>query len=136
MPCCSRSACLCIVLVIFSSPGIPTSSSLLDLRHLAKTSAGGAANNGKGSRYCRYQQKLQQPTRQMPPLPAFLSNLTAQQPAAPNSYAIAGSPAQYLQPRQPQGAITTPQLPVMTGESALYLINSYNCYALLWHMNL
>ena len=45
----------------------------------------------------------------MPPLPAFLSNLQRQNPAAPGSYgtitttnsALAGSPAQYLQSRQP-----------------------------------
>lgn len=63
----------------------------------------------------------------MPPLPAFLSNLTAQQPAAPNPYALAGSPAQYLQPRQPQGAITTPQIPVITGQSGTVASDAQLC---------
>ena len=92
--------------------------------HLAEQLWGSTASKGMPRWHCRYQQKLQQPARQMPPLPAFLSNLTAQQPAAASkAYAFAGSPAQYLQPRQPQAAVTTPQLPVITGQSGLHSPN-------------
>ena len=76
---------------------------------------------------CRYQQQRQQQLqsgRQMPPLPAFLRNLTAQQPTASSSYpaqhaansVLSGSPAQYLQSRQPQAAANTAPHPVMSGE--------------------
>ena len=61
------------------------------------------------SSICHVRDCRRLPARMMPPLPAFLSNLQRQNPAAPGSYgtitttssALAGSPAQYLQSRQP-----------------------------------
>ncbi|CAK0758738.1 hypothetical protein CVIRNUC_002643 [Coccomyxa viridis] len=65
--------------------------------------------------------KQQQAPRQMPPLPAFLSNLQQPAPAQPygahtnTNSALAGSPAQYLTSRPYQGSAAAPQYPAVSG---------------------